>query len=74
MTGADGSGDILHGDCPHCGASMDGGPIPEDSRHLYGPPYRWSRAIGIYSVERDRTVRFECPDCGGHLQGERSLS
>lgn len=68
------SGGIFYAACPHCGASMGGGPIPEDSRHLYGPPYRWSRAIGIYSLDRDRTVGFECPDCGGDLKAGRTAA
>ena len=25
---------------------------------------RWGRAIGIYSMEKDRTVAYRCPDCG----------
>jgi hypothetical protein len=49
--------------CPACGASLDGGPIPEESRQHYSPPYRWKREIGIYSIERDRTVAWRCPDC-----------
>jgi len=24
---------------------------------------RWGRAIGIYDLEKDRTVRWRCPDC-----------
>ena len=24
---------------------------------------RWGRAIGIYDMEKDRTVRWKCPDC-----------
>ena len=23
----------------------------------------WGRAIGIYDMEKDRTVRWKCPDC-----------
>ena len=58
--------------CPHCGADFDGGPIPEEIRHSYSPPYRWSRKIGIYDPGRDTTVRWECPDC--HQQWGRSPS
>ena len=50
--------------CPVCGADWDGGPIPEEIREHYSPPYRWSRKIGIYDVVNDRTVAFQCPDCG----------
>lgn len=24
---------------------------------------RWGRQIGIYSMEKDRTVAWQCPDC-----------
>jgi hypothetical protein len=26
---------------------------------------RFSRVVGIYSLERDRTTHWLCPDCGG---------
>jgi DNA-directed RNA polymerase subunit RPC12/RpoP len=29
----------------------------------YGPANRWSRAIGISSLELDRTTGYMCPDC-----------
>ena len=51
--------------CPHCGANLDGGPIPEKDREWYSPPYRWAREIGIYDMSRDRTIAWKCPDCGG---------
>ena len=54
--------------CPLCGADLDGGPIPERDRENYAPPYRWSRRIGIYSIETDRTVAWMCPDCKGQWE------
>ncbi len=47
--------------CPHCSASLDGGPIPENIREHYGPPYRWNRVIGISNG--DNVTRWLCPDC-----------
>lgn len=87
-----------HGNCPHCGVSLDGEGIWDtglqrawDGSHLhygqkgipakdkdaayaladkYAECYgadrtkgRWGRAIGIYDMERDRTVKWKCPDC-----------
>ena len=26
---------------------------------------QWGREIGEYSIEKDRTVSWSCPDCGG---------
>lgn len=49
--------------CPKCNADLDAGPIPEEYHEHYKPPYRYSRLIGIYDYEKDRTVRWKCPDC-----------
>lgn len=87
-----------HGNCPHCGACLDGESIWEtglrmarEGRHYeqcdvpakdkdeayaladkYAACYgadrtkgRWGRAIGIYDIDRDRTVKWKCPDCEG---------
>jgi len=48
--------------CPSCGASFQGGMIPEDQRHLFGGKAHFSRMIGI--VINDRVVCWRCPDCG----------
>ncbi len=53
-----------HGKCKKCGADWDGGPIPENIREHYSPPYRWSRRIYIVDRDRDRGVAWKCPDCG----------
>jgi len=50
--------------CPSCGVDLTGDPIPEESRHFYGSHTHFSRRIGIYDFERDRTTHWECPDCG----------
>lgn len=50
--------------CPACGASLRGSPIPVNQQESYGASH-FSRKIGIYSVESDRTVAWRCPDCGG---------
>lgn len=46
--------------CPKCDADLDGGPMPGVSDN--GHP-RYTRAISIYSREKDRTVAWRCPDC-----------
>lgn len=48
--------------CPHCSASLLGNPIPEEDRHLFGETH-FSRKIGMYDMELDRTVAYCCPDC-----------
>lgn len=49
--------------CPSCDADLVGDPIPEDKRELYGNAKNFSRVIGIYDLEVDRTIRYQCPDC-----------
>ncbi len=51
--------------CPHCNASLIGEPIPEEQRESYGGHTNFSRAIALYSQERDMTVSYQCPNCGG---------
>jgi len=57
--------------CPSCGASFDGGPIPENIRQHYGPPYRWSRRIAIVDRDLDRCVAYRCPDCAHEWPSEQ---
>lgn len=51
-------------ECPR-GCDLRGAPIPEEHREFYGSTEtHFSRAIGIYDRDRDRTVEWHCPDCG----------
>ena len=54
---------LLPAHCPHCGHNLQGEPIPEDSRELYGNATHFNRVIGVYDRDLDRTVRWQCPDC-----------
>lgn len=47
--------------CPECHADLDGGPIPEEIREHYSPPYRWSRVLG--QSNGDSITHWQCPDC-----------
>ncbi len=49
--------------CPNCNANFQGDPIPEEDQHLFGATH-FSRKIGMYSLEEDRTTGWMCPDCG----------
>ncbi|GAB6989534.1 hypothetical protein [Paenibacillus pini] len=53
--------------CPHCNANLRGDSIPDDIVHNYSGTH-WSRKIGLYDKSRDRTVAYECPDCGGQWE------
>lgn len=50
--------------CPACNAAFDGGPIPEKWHEHYSPPYRFSRVISVYDMDRDRHDHWMCPGCG----------
>ena len=56
--------------CPFCHVSLQGGPIPEELQPHYGATHG-SRKIAIYSLEEDRTVKWQCPDCGGEWEREK---
>lgn len=50
--------------CPECGANWRGELIAEELLHVYGGKTHYSRLIGLYSADYDRTVAWMCPDCG----------
>ena len=65
--------------CPSCNANLEGGLIFDtfmeqykdeakalETAKCYGATKtegRWGRAIGMYDMEKDRTVAYRCPDC-----------
>lgn len=56
--------------CPECNSLWHEQPIPEKSQHLFGDAKFFSRVIGMYSREQDRTIAWQCPDC--HAYWDRS--
>ncbi|MEK3977893.1 hypothetical protein MKY37_02245 [Psychrobacillus sp. FSL K6-2836] len=56
--------------CPYCGADLQGDPIPLEMKHHYGNATHFSRKIGISSMEKDRVIRWQCPDCGKEWERE----
>lgn len=57
--------------CPHCGASLQGTPIPEESQHLYGATH-FSRKMGVeIPGVYDGVAYWSCPACG--MAWERGL-
>lgn len=51
--------------CPNCGVSFQGDPIPEDIAHHYSGTH-WRRDIGIdggWLGMYDGIVAIMCPDC-----------
>ncbi len=51
--------------CPHCNASLIGELIPEEQRFMFNHTTHFRREIAIYDRDLDRTVAWQCPDCGG---------
>lgn len=40
----------------------------------YGLANRWGRQIGIYSLEKDMTLEYECPDCSYRWDRNKDIS
>jgi len=54
----------LYGNCPACGESWRGAPIPEESRSSYSPPYFFSKVIDIeHQGGYDGVSEWMCPFC-----------
>jgi hypothetical protein len=50
--------------CPKCESSWVDKPIPEQYQEHHGGSKWYSRVIGLYDRDQDRTVAWQCPDCG----------
>lgn len=57
--------------CPYCGADLQGDPIPKEWQRHYGNATHFSRKIGISSLEEDRVIKWQCPDCGKEWDQEK---
>jgi len=56
--------------CPHCGVSLIGDPIPDDIKEHYSSTH-WRREIGMeYPDKYDGVWEWMCPDCGGKWPSE----
>ena len=50
--------------CPKCRRSFKGSPIPKKDRRFFGPvATHFNRAVGLYDLDKDRTVAHQCPWC-----------
>lgn len=58
--------------CPKCEANWRDQPIPKESQWMFGDSQWFSRVIGIYDRDLDRTVAWQCPDCGACWDRETS--
>ncbi len=50
--------------CPLCNADLQGESIPKEHQDSYNATH-FTRKIGISDIERDRIVKWKCPDCKG---------
>ncbi|TRM10700.1 hypothetical protein FH966_02645 [Lentibacillus cibarius] len=48
--------------CSYCGADLQGDLIPEEKQYHYGSTH-FTKKIGFSSIEEDRIVKWQCPDC-----------
>lgn len=59
--------------CPHCGVSLLGEPIPEKDLQHYSGRY-FKREIGVEDPDKyDGVYYYYCPDCKGEWGGYRAL-
>ena len=51
--------------CAICHACLCGDPIPKEyiDKGYYGNQTHFSKKIGIYDREKDRTGKYQCPYC-----------
>lgn len=57
--------------CPFCGTDLQGPAIPKEWQRHYGNATHFSRKIGISSLEEDRVMKWQCPDCGKEWDQEK---
>jgi len=53
----------IYGDCPLCKQSWDAGEMPKAIRRYYDKPYRFSKLIGIETLDYDGVSIWKCPFC-----------
>lgn len=58
---------ILPDNCPSCGVTWIGEPIPQEERQHYGSRSHFRRQIADYDPYLDCRVGWWCPDCGFYL-------
>ncbi len=52
--------------CPHCGTSLRGNPIPEHQQEMFGGATHFGRKIGVEVMGvYDGVLYYVCPDCKG---------
>ena len=49
--------------CPKCQRSFKGKPIPKRDQEAFGGETHFSVLIGVYDMDKDRTVAWRCPFC-----------
>ena len=50
--------------CPKCHPTFNRSPIPKKDRRFFRPgATHFNRAIGIYDIDKDRTVAYQCLEC-----------
>jgi hypothetical protein len=59
--------------CPECGISLRGEPIPLKDREFFGNETHFNRVIGIYERQLDKTIIWLCPDCGYRWSRENTI-
>lgn len=59
--------------CPNCNADLREEPIPEEKRMNTNSTHPL-RVMGISSIELDRIVHWQCPDCNGLWDSNKAIN
>jgi ribosomal protein L32 len=54
--------------CPVCGVSLLGNPIPEEFRREHGNRKHYTRLVECIDWKTNRKTGYECPDCGEYFK------
>lgn len=49
--------------CPACGVSWIGNPIPDDLKKEYGNKSHFPRIVEVRDWKTNKITAYECPDC-----------
>ena len=60
--------------CVECGYSFKGEKIPKGSQEFYGNHTHFSKMVGVYDIDLDRTVYFQCPECNAHYDRNYNIT
>lgn len=53
----------MEDECPECGGTWIGEPIPEHQQDLFGGAKFYRKVMGLYDHNKDMVTQYLCPHC-----------